>query len=63
MAQRNDQILRVRILNQIQLIKYGLSRINDFSTYNDLIIIAEIVPNLPEGVLIEVLQILKNMND
>lgn len=60
---RNNEIIKTRVLNQIQLIKYGLSHLTEFDTYNDLLIIGKIVPKLPEGVLIEILQILKNMND
>ena len=59
----NNQIIRTRVLNQIQLIKYGLSEVTEFDTYNDLLIIGKIVPKLPEGVLVEILQTLKNMND
>ena len=60
---RNNEMIRTRVLNQIQLIKYALSNLTEFDTYNDLLIIGKIVPKLPEGVLIEVLQILKIMND
>lgn len=59
----NTQIIRSRILNQIQLIKYGLSKINDFDLYNDLLIVGQIVPKLPDRALVQVLQTLKTLND
>lgn len=58
-----NRIVRSRVQNQIQLIKHSLSRISDFDLYNDILIISQIVPKLPEGVLVQVLQTLKTFND
>jgi hypothetical protein len=44
------------VLSQIQIIKKGLSDTPNFETYNDLIILGEIVPKLPTRTLAELLQ-------
>lgn len=50
------EIILGRVINQIQIIKKGLSRSASFETYNDFIILAEIVPKLPSRALAELLQ-------
>ena len=62
-SSKQGQIMRGRVMNQIQIIKRVLSKGEDFITYNDLLIIAEIVPKLPDRVLVEMLQGLKILND
>lgn len=48
---QTTEIILGRVINQIQLIKKGLSKSSNFETYNDFIIIREIVPKLPSKVL------------
>jgi hypothetical protein len=43
-------------MSQIQIIKKGLSDTPHFETYNDFMILAEIVPKLPTKILAELLQ-------
>lgn len=56
-------VILIRVLNQIQIIKKGLSNLGSFHTYNDLLIIGEIVPKLSSKVLAELLLELRVMND
>jgi|JI6StandDraft_1071083.scaffolds.fasta_scaffold506007_1 hypothetical protein len=56
-------VILIRVLNQIQIIKKGLSNLGSFHTYNDLLIIGEIVPKLSSRVLAELLLELRVMND
>ncbi len=60
---KQAEIILNRVLNQIQIIKKGLSSLGSFHWYNDFLIIAEIVPKLPTGVLAQVLLELRAMND
>ena len=60
---KQAEVILVRVLNQIQIIKKGLSNLGSIHTYNDLLIIGEIVPRLSSRVLAELLQELKVMND
>jgi hypothetical protein len=60
---KQAEIILNRVLNQIQIIKKGLSSLGSFHSYNDFLIIAEIVPKLPTGVLAQVLLELRAMND
>lgn len=60
---KQAEVLLVRVLNQIQIIKKGLSKESSFHTYNDFLIIGEIVPRLSSGILAELLLELRVMND
>lgn len=60
---KQAEIILVRVLNQIQIIKKGLSSMGSFHCYNDFLIIAEIVPKLSSGVLAQMLLQLQTMND
>jgi len=60
---KQAEVILVRVLNQIQIIKKGLSNLGSFHTYNDLLIIGEIVPRLSSRVQAELLQELRVMND
>ena len=60
---KNGEIMLSRVLNQIQIIKKGLSNLASFHSYNDFLIIAEIVPKLPSKVLAELLLQLRMIND
>lgn len=60
---RQGDIVRGRVLNEIQIIKRGLSKGDDFFTYNDLLIIGQIVPKLPEAALVQLLQGLRILHD
>lgn len=53
---RQAEIILGRVINQIQIIKKGLSKSTSFETYNDFIILGEIVPKLPSKALAELLQ-------
>lgn len=53
---RQAEIILGRVINQIQIIKKGLSKSTSFETYNDFIILGEIVPKLPSRTLAEILQ-------
>ena len=57
------EIILGRVINQMQIIKKALSRSSSFETYNDFIILGEIVPKLPTNALAELLQQLRVMND
>jgi hypothetical protein len=60
---RQCEILVTRVTNQIQIIKKRLTHTSNIETYNDFIIIAEIVPKLPSDILVEILQQLKIIFD
>ena len=60
---KQAEIILNRVINQIQIIKKGLSSIGSIHFYNDFLIIAQIVPKLPSRVLPEVLLELRAMND
>ena len=56
-------MIRCRVLSEIQIIKRELSKGDDFCTYNDMLIIAQIVPKLPSGALVPLLQGLRILHD
>ena len=56
-------ILMNRVINHIGFIKRHLANRKEFSLYNDFLIIGQIVPKLPKQTLLELLQILKPLND
>lgn len=62
-VRQTTEIILGRVINQIQLIKKGLSKSSSFETYNDFIIIGEIVPKLPSKVLAELLLQLRILHD
>lgn len=45
------EIILSRVVNQIQIIKKGLSHQKNFHLYNDFLIIGEIVPKLSAKIL------------
>lgn len=56
-------MLLCRVQNEIQIIKRELSKGEDFCTYNDLLIIGQIVPKLPNTALAPLLQGLRILHD
>lgn len=60
---RQAEIILGRVLSQIQILKKTLADETNFETYNDFMIIGEIAPRLPAGVLAQLLQRLRAMND
>lgn len=60
---RQAEIILGRVLSQIQILKKTLAKEADFGAYNDFMIIGEIAPRLPAGVLAQLLQRLRAMND
>ena len=56
-------ILMNRVLNHVEFIKHHLSKRNEKSLYNDFLIVGQIVPKLPKETLLEMLQLLKPLND
>ena len=58
-----NSIMEGRVMSQIQIMKKNLSKRSNFETYNDFMIIGQIVPRLPPQVLAELLQGLRAMND
>ena len=60
---RNQFVMRNRITNEIECIKFRLAKRGDLSLYNDLVIIGHIVPKLPNEMVLEMLTILKQFND
>jgi|JI7StandDraft_1071085.scaffolds.fasta_scaffold235744_1 hypothetical protein len=61
---KKAEIILSRAVNQIQIIKKGLSTNHaNFHLYNDFLIIGEIVPKLPSNVLAELLLQLRMINE
>ena len=60
---RQTPVILGRVISQIQIMSKGLSKWSSFETYNDFMIIKEIVPKLPAGFLAELLIRLRAMND
>ena len=55
--------LVIRVQNHIGFIKHHLSKRNITELYNDFLIMDQIIPKLPKNTLLELLQVLKPLND
>ena len=60
---QKKQIIKNKVLNQIQFIKRHLSKQADFNPYNDFLIISLIAPQLPDSILAELILPLRSLNE
>jgi len=59
----HKEIIANRVLNHIEFIKHHLAKRNQDDLYNDFLIVSQIAPKLPQEILLEMLHLLKPLND